>query len=177
MSSPPIAMRANGRPEDPHFHPEEFLFRRVPIAIWDHPADELGVDAIQFPDISVARSKFGHAEWARFDVLNNRFYEEWGVVAVQAQEIPPELWREGVFHFVFRVKHCPEDMNYPHAEIRAYEDDIHLAESGKIPEDVDLAWRERLLRKIQTIIKPHQKVRIREQAPVSHKLEPHFAVS
>lgn len=177
MSSPPIAMRANGRPEDPHFHPEEFLFRRVPTALWDDPAGELGVDAVQLPDISVARSKYGHAEWARFDVLNNRLYEEWGIVAVQVQDIPPELWREGMFHFVFRVDHRPEDRNYPHAEIRAYENDLHLDQPGKIPEDVDLAWRERLLRKLKTIIKPHQKVCVRETAPVSHKLEPHVVIS
>jgi hypothetical protein len=35
----------------------------------------------------------------------------------------------------------------------------------------------RLLRKLKTIIKPHQKVRVRETAPVSYKLEPHVVVS
>lgn len=177
MSSPPVAMRTNGRPVDPHFHPEEFLFRRVPTALWDDPAEDFDLDAVELPDISVNRSKFGHAEWARFDVLNNRYYEEWGVLAVQLQDIPPELWREGVYHFVFRVCHCPEEKNYPHAEIRAYENENHLDRREKIPEDVDLAWRERLLRKLRRIIKPHQKVKIRDQAPVSHKLEPHFVVS
>jgi len=67
MNSPPIAMRANGRPVDPHFHQVECLFRRVPTAIWDDPADELGLDAVQLPDVSVERSKNAHAEWARFD--------------------------------------------------------------------------------------------------------------
>ncbi|MSQ97634.1 MAG: hypothetical protein EXR98_24220 [Gemmataceae bacterium] len=177
MSSPPVAMRANGRREDPNFHNEEYLFRRIPTTLWDDPAEELDVDAVQLPDISVERSKYAHAEWARFDVLNDRYYDVWGIVAVQVQDIPPELWREGVFHFVFRVNHCPDDRNYPHAEIRAYENEVHVDQPGKIPEDVDLAWRERLLRKLQTIIKPHQIVRIRETAPVSHKLEPHVVVS
>jgi hypothetical protein len=135
------------------------------------------LDAVQLPDISVGRSKYGHAEWTRFDVLNNRFHEDWGMVAVQVQDIPPELWREGVFHFVFKPHHCPEEKNYPHAEIRAYENDMHLEQAERIPEDVDLAWRERLLRKLQTIIKPHQKVIVREQAPASHKLEPHCVLS
>jgi len=62
MSSPPIAMRANGRPEDPYFVAEEFLFRRIPTQIWDDPTEDLGIEAIELPDVSVGRSKYGHAE-------------------------------------------------------------------------------------------------------------------
>lgn len=62
MSSLPDAMRRKGRPEVPHFSPEEYLFRRVPTHIWDDPAEELGVEAIELPHVSVGRSKYGHAD-------------------------------------------------------------------------------------------------------------------
>jgi hypothetical protein len=170
-------MRTGGRHPDPHFHDDEYLFRRVPTSLWDDPAKEFDIDAVRLPDISVGRSKYGHAEWVRFDVVNNRFYEEWGVVAVQVKDIPPPLWRDGVFHFEFRARHSPLEDDYPHAEICAFENGQHLDGIARIPEDVDLQWRELLLRKLQKIIRPHQRVRIREHAPVSHKLEPHAVES
>jgi hypothetical protein len=165
-------MRTNNRPQDPHFHADEYLFRRVPTAIWDDPGDELGIEAVQLPDISVGRSKYGHAEWARFDVVNGRFYEEWGVVGVQVADIPHELWREGVFRFVFLPRHSPLEKDYPHSEICAFENERHINAVDGIPEDVHLKWRERLLRELHTIIKPHQRVVVRQAPPVSHKIEP-----
>jgi hypothetical protein len=170
-------MRANQRHEDPHFHPDEYLFRRVPIALWDDPADRLEVDAVELPDISVGRSKYGHAEWVRFDVVNGRFYEDWGVVGVQVRHVPPKLWRDGFPKFVFRVRHDPDDRDYPHSEIRAFDNDKHVNMVDNLPEDIHLQWRERLLRVIQTIIKPYQRVKVREVGPVSHKLEPHTVIS
>jgi len=164
-------MRTDCRPVDPHFHPEEFLFRRVPTWMWDHQGDELGVDAVQLPDISVGRSKHAHPEWVRFDVVNGTFFEDWGVVGVQVQDIPPEMWRDGVFRFTFRACHAPLERDYPHSEIRAFEDGVHVNASARMPEDIHLIWRERLLRRLRTIIKPHQKVVIRQTPPVSHKLE------
>jgi hypothetical protein len=173
MSSPPLAMRANGRPEDPHFVADEYLFRRIPTQIWDDPAEDLGIEAIELPDISVGRSKYGHAEWVRFDVINGRHYEDWAVIGVQVGDIPPELWQEGVFHFEFRACHAPGEYDYPHSEIRAFEDNGHINLASMLPEDIHLKWRERLLRKMTTILKPYQRVRVRQQPPVSHKLEPH----
>jgi hypothetical protein len=165
-------MRSNGRPEDPHFHPDEYLFRRVPTEIWDDPGDYLGVEAVQLPDISVGRSKYGHAEWVRFDTVNGQFYEEWGIVGVQVKDVPPKMWRDGYPRFAFRARHLPDERNYPHSEIRAYDDEKHVDMIDLFPEDVHLEWRERLLRKVQTIIKPHQKVVVRDRPPASHKPEP-----
>jgi hypothetical protein len=177
MSSPPLAMRTDDRPHDPHFHPDEHLFRRVPLWLWDDPAEELGVEAVELPDISVGRSKYGHAEWVRFDVVKGRHYEDWGVVCVRVGDIPPEMWRDGVFHYEFRTCHEPLEKDYPHAEIRAYENDDHIDLASRLPEEVHLKWRERLLRKTRAIIKPYQKVVVRQAAPASHKLEPHAVVS
>lgn len=169
-------MCANERPNDPHFHQEEYLFRRVPTLIWEDPASDFDVDAVELPDLSVGRSKHGHAEWVRFDVINHRFYEDWGVVAVQVQDIPPMLWKDGVA-FAFRVQHSPLELDYPHSEICAFEGERHLQEPGAIPPGIDLEWRERLLRRLHKIIKPYQRVVVRERAPISHKLEPHIVCS
>jgi hypothetical protein len=165
-------MCANGRPPDPHFHPEEFLFRRIPILLWDQPGEPLSVDAVKLPDISVGRSKYGHAEWARFDCVHGNHYEDWGVVAVQVQDIPGEQWKEGVFHFTFQACHAPSEKDYSHSEIRAFENSEHVDAVERLPEDIHLLWRARLLRKMKSVIKPYQKVAIRENPPVSHKLEP-----
>ncbi len=165
-------MRTNGRHPDQHFHSEEYIFRRVPIGMWNHPGDHLEVDAVPLPDVSVGRSKYGHPEWVRFDVINGNFFPDWGVVGIQVADVPSELWREGVFHFTFKVCHAPIEMDFPHSEIRAFENQNHIDVVEKVPEDVHLAWRERLLRKMRTIIKPYQRVVVRQIPPKSHKLEP-----
>ena len=99
MSKPPLAMRTNKRPPDPYFHPDERLFRRVPLLIWDDPADRPGPEAVELPDMSVGRSKYGHAEWVRFDVVNNRYFEEWVVLAVRVDDIPPQFWQHAVYQY------------------------------------------------------------------------------
>jgi hypothetical protein len=165
-------MRADGRHLDPHFHQDEWLFRRVPTTIWDDPADELEVDAVELPDMSVGRSKHGHPEWTRFDVINNRHFEDWGIVGFQVGEIPPELWKEGVLHFEFLPHHAPLEKDYPHSEVRAFESGTHIDLEGNLPEDIHLKFRERLLRKTKTLIRPYQRVNIRQRPPASHHLEP-----
>jgi hypothetical protein len=165
-------MRANGRPKDPHFHRDEYLFRRVPTQIWDDPSSELGVEAVALPDLSVGRSKYSHAEWVRFDTDHNHFYASWAVVGIQVDSVPAEIWKEGVFHFTFRVIHDPDDKNYPHSVVSAFENDKHINLLDNLPEDLHLKWREKVLRRTETIIKPFQKVRVRQQPPTSHKLEP-----
>jgi hypothetical protein len=171
-------MRANERPEVPHFHNDEHLFRRVPLFIWDDAADELGVEAIELPDISVGRSKFGHAEWVRFDVVNNKHYEEWAVIGVKVSEIPIAIWRDGYPKFWFKPCHVPLERDYPHSEIRAF-DEIgkHVQIADLLPEDIHLEWRERLLRKMKTIIKPYEIVAVRQNPPISHLIEQHHVIS
>lgn len=174
MSSPPACMRSNGRHPDTYFHPDEYLFRRVPLDLWDEPTDValLDVDAVQLPDISVGRSKFGHPEWVRFDVVNGRYFEEWGILGVRVEDIPPEMFRDGVNRFTFGPNHMPLEKDYPHSEIRAFLNGNHVENSEDLPEDVHLKWRERLLREMRAIIMPRQKVVIRDTPPHSHRLEP-----
>jgi hypothetical protein len=142
--------------------------------LWDDPGEDVGVEAVKLPDISVGRSRYCHAEWVRFDVVNGRYFEDWGVVAVEVQEIPAEHWVEGSCQFTFSAQHAPLDEDYAHSEIRAYEQGQHINAIERMPEEVHLVWREKLLRKLRTVIKPFQKVRIRQNPPTSHKLEPHI---
>ncbi len=181
MSKPPLAMRSNGRHLAPHFEKDEYLFRRVPLDYWDAPCDvrNLDVDAVQMPDLSVGRSKFGHAEWVRFDVFNNHFFEDWGILGFEVQNVPTEQRKGGVDLFTFDVVHMPEDMDYPHSEIQAFKNGAHIDQqrTDELPEDIHLLWRERLLRKAVAIIKPGVNVLIRQTPPTSHKLEPHQVIS
>ncbi len=173
MSKPPVAMRTNNRPLDPYFHPDEYLFRRVPVSIWDDPADRPGPEAVELPDMSVGRSKYGHAEWTRFDVVNSYHFDTWGVLAVQVKYIPPQFWQHAVFKYTFTPSHDPLEKDYPHSEVRVYSNDIQIKLSETLPEDIHLKWRVALLNVMEPIIKPTQVIAIRENAPLSHKLEPH----
>jgi len=172
MSKIPAAMRQGGRHQDPHFYKEEYLYRRIPDVIWDDPNLDFpfDIDAMKLPDISTGRSKYGHPEWLR---VGHERFEHWAVVGFQVQDIPPERWSAGVFRYVYRPVHLPEELNYPHAEVRAFEQtdggEKHIQMEGMLPEEADLEWRELLLRKIRVFLKPHEPATIRQTAPVSHK--------
>jgi hypothetical protein len=70
--------------------------------------------------------------------------------------------------------HAPLEKDYPHSEIRAFDEDgIHVQVADLLPDDIHLEWREHMLRKIKPIIKPYQRVQVRQNPPVSHIVEPH----
>jgi hypothetical protein len=166
MAEIPAAMRKDDRHEDPHFTPGEYLYRRVPLESWEE-GEEVDVDAIELPDMSVLRSKYGHPEWAR---LESDDYAEWGVIGFMVGDIPPELLHSGVFQFVFKPRHDPLKKNYPHTEVRAYEvidrQEVHINGKTRLMDpDVHLRWRERLLQKIKEFIQPHEECEVRQVAP------------
>ena len=162
-------MRRNKRPAIPHFHGEEFLYRRVPLELWSDPGTPLGVNAIELPDMSVGRSKFGHPEWLRIDEVEGqlRHYDDWGVVGFRLQDIPPERWDVGVFKYQFAARHMPEEWNYPHSEVQVSHDGRHLQLVDELPDEIHLLWREILLHTITVFLKPYQRAAIRQNAPVS----------
>jgi hypothetical protein len=175
MSSIPAAMRRNDRPTIPHFDPREFLYRRVPLSLWDNAAVPLEINAVSLPDLSVGRSRFGHPEWLRIEMIieeddrkHLERYDDYGVIGFRVQDVPTERFVNGVVHYTFRVHHDPGEYNYPHSEVRCYEDGIHVDAFKKLPEEMHLTWRELLLRKIEVFLKPHQPAAIRQTAPTSH---------
>ena len=160
----PSAMLRNGRPEDQAFHSDEYLYRRVPLKLWDDGDDPLEIDAVELPDMSVIRGKYGHPEWAR---LQSEEYSQWGVIGFQVQGIPPSLQHLGVFVWTFTPWHVPLHKNYPHSEVRAYENNVHInaKRSHYLDPDLHLRWRELLLRRIKKIIRPHEQVEIHQVVP------------
>ena len=172
MSKPPAAMRTNERHPDKHFPPDEFLFRRVPLSQWDEPDARPGPDAVRLPDLSVGRSKYAHPEWLRFDVVKNQHYEEWGVLGVKVEDIPPAFWDLAVYLYTFETHHDPQANDYPHSEVRVFSNASHVQLDDVLHEEIHLKWRLVLLKKMRAIIKPYQLVPTRQNPPASHKLEP-----
>lgn len=150
MADVPDAMKQLGRLPDPIFRPEERLFRRV------RPDDIEGVtvavDAIELPDMSVNREKYGPPDW----LLLDEEYGTWGVAAFMVKDIPSDITHLGVVEYSFQAEHRPLRNNYPHSEIWAYKDGAHI--DVKHAEDLDpepqLRWRERLQWKIRIAIQP-----------------------
>jgi hypothetical protein len=167
MSKIPPAMKQNGRHANPSFPKTEYLYRRVPIDFWPDASEPLDVNAIELPDLSCGRSRYGHPEWLRLD-LHRQDLGNWGVIGFQVGDIPVDRWLEGVFQFTFKTFHDPEEWNFPHSEVRAFDDDEHIDLLEKLPEVVHLEWRELLLRKVTTFLKPKQTAKIRDTAPASH---------
>lgn len=178
MSRISAAMRQQGRHPVPHFDPQEYLYRRIPLDLWDDPAASIDVNAVSLPDLSVGRSRFGHPEWVRVDMLIDgagqkyeKYFEGWGVIGFQVSDIPHERWMDGVTHYMFTAFHDPEEHNYPHSEVRCFEDGKHIDALTQLPKEMHLRWRELLLRRIKVFLKPHQPATIRQTAPISHKPE------
>src|SRR5947208_17183332 len=111
MAELPEGMFQRGRLEDPIFEPEECLYRRVPHELWDD--DYVNLDAIELPDMSVNREKYGPPQWVR--LLNDEFHD-WGVIGFQVREIPAELQHLGVQIYRFKPKHVPQKRHFPHSE-------------------------------------------------------------
>jgi hypothetical protein len=164
MTELPAAMCRGGRPKDKEFKSAEYLYRRVPPELWESKDDDIELDAIQLPDMSVIRSKYAHPEWARFDGGTYK-YPDWGVVGFQVQDIPPRLPHLGVFLWTFAPRHVPLDDNYPHAEVWAFEGERHINAKAKIDPDLHLRWREQLARKLRKFIGPSEDIEVRQEPP------------
>lgn len=146
-------MLKGSRQEDQYFSPEEYLFRRVPLELWDDPADDIDVDAIELPDMSVMREKYAEPRWVR---LEREEYANWGVIGFRVGAIPANLMHLGVFAWLFRPAHRPYRKNYPHSQVEAFEEGIHVAATDRLDPDLHLRWRERLLRGVEKFVSPHE---------------------
>lgn len=156
MDEVPSGMLRLERKEDPHFSPNEWLYRRVPHEFWDEP--RISLDAIGLPDMSVGRGNYGWPVWLRVNdehPEDDRF-EDWGVVGFQVGDIPTPLQHEGVFLWTFAATHVPQKRNYPHTEVRCFEDSKHVQALAALPPALHLRWRKQLLWKIRIFLNPHE---------------------
>jgi hypothetical protein len=85
----------------------------------------------------------------------------------------PSFQPEGGPVFLYRIVHVPLENDYPHSEIQAFADDVHLNTDELLSEAQHLEWRANLLQACQTIIRPHEERSIRPDPPQSFHLEPH----
>lgn len=159
----PSAMMKEYRSEDQEFTSNEQLYRRVPFLLWDEDDDDVDLDAIELPDMSVMRGKYAHPEWARFD---RGEYHELGVLGFRVDAIPDGFLHLGVFEWTFRAVHVPHRRNYPHAEVQAFEDEQHVdGKTRNLDPDAHLRWRELLFRQVREIYRPRESVDFREDPP------------
>jgi hypothetical protein len=158
MPELPDYMLQKERKPDPEFSPEEELYRRVRPEDWND--EEIELDTIEFPDMSVTRQKYGPphaARWERGD------YVGWGVIGFQVKGIPAEIRFQGAFIYRMRPAHVPHRRNYPHAEVQVFEasweqpeQETHIDKKAMpgVPLEAQQEWRELLRRRCRMVLHP-----------------------
>lgn len=158
MPELPESMLQKDRVPDQNFAPEEHLYRRVRPDDWDD--EEIELDAIDFPDMSVTRQKYGKPDSARWVGAD---YLDWGVIGFQVRDIPREIPFQGAVIYRMRPVHRPNKRNYPHSEVQVFEapwDQQHLekhldkASMPGVPREAQQEWRERLRRASRIVLRP-----------------------
>jgi hypothetical protein len=150
MAEVPDEMLTKDRPGDPIFTADERLFRRLKPDALD--GTRIAPDAIELPDMSVNRSKYGPPEWL---LLDDEF-QAWGVFAFRVGDIASELLDKAVTKYTFDAQHRPLKYNYPHTEIWAYRDGEHIDAKKALLLDPGLhqRWRQMLAWKCRIVIAP-----------------------
>ena len=148
-------MLQRGRAADQDFDDDEHLFHRFQGSHY-HPEErfKVGEEAIELPDMSVAREK--HGGRPEFLLVNRarlrKHHPEWGVFQFQVRDIPRQMNHLGK-SYSFRPVHDPRKHDYFHSEVRCYDsDDRHLNAKEFLPRDLALRWRRILRFKIRVCI-------------------------
>lgn len=144
--NPPEPMLRKGRPADQHFNAEERLFRRIPPNCV-LPEEKIDLRAIELPDISVNREKHeGIPEYVLYGMFHGkpRHFKNWGIAAISAGGIPPEIESDGMT-YLFMPVHRPEEHNYYHSEIQCHsQNGEHVDPTQQIARESQLLWRKKL---------------------------------
>jgi hypothetical protein len=150
MADVPDEMMTLNKPTIDEFPNDEELFRRFEPDYLD--GSRVAVEAIELPDMSVNRSSFGPAAWA---ILHEDF-DGWGVFAFKVGDIPPRLLHLGELVYTFAARHRPLKYNYPHSEVWAFREEVHIDLKNTVPLDHDAfqRWRQLLVWKTRIVIQP-----------------------
>lgn len=151
MPEIPEEMKRNGRPRLPEFDPDEYLYRRVMPEQWSE--DEIDIDAIELPDMSVNRGSLGPPQWVR---LEEERCKDWAVVGFKVRDIPSDMLHLGVDLYTFLPKHIPLELNYPHSEVWCQRNDVHINAKRDLDKALHQRWREKLLWKMKTFLRPYE---------------------
>jgi hypothetical protein len=158
MADIPPEMMTRGRAPVQEFPDDEFLYRRF------HPDNvdggEIAIDAVELPDVSVNRARFGPPEW----LLLDEGCAGWGVLAFRVRDIPPrrEVWHEGVVAYTLEPRHVPLHNNYPHSEVWVFREGVHIVRGSRanpgnlhlLDPDFHLRWRECIVFASHVVIQP-----------------------
>lgn len=132
-----LPIEANDRDIDPHFDPQESIYRRVP-STFIHGKEVLP-HAFDWPAPSVLRSKYSDPSHAlHINCCDNRpLHGMWGVIKIALSEIPTpvETGDKKLLHFL--VVHKPEEKCYAHSEIKCRKDgdpELRDRPTGKLRE-------------------------------------------
>jgi hypothetical protein len=152
MADIPEAMLTKERKPDPHFADDEELFRRFNPD--DLDGTRVATDAIELPDMSMNRSKYGPAAW----LLLDEDFQHWGVFAVKVGDLPRELLHLGQFRYTFEPRHVPLKYNYPHSEVWAFLEGVHidLKNESLLDHEAHQCWRQLLVWKTRIAISPRE---------------------
>lgn len=158
MPDLPEYMLQREREADPIFESDELLYRRVQPDDWD--VEGVNLDALEFPDMSVQRQKYGPPNSARWERGN---YVEWGIIGFKVGDIPTDIPFQGSVIHKMKPIHTPHKKNYPHAEVQVFESkwdqqsvEMHIDKKtmAGVPLEAQQEWRELLRRKCQIILQP-----------------------
>ncbi|MCI0639805.1 MAG: hypothetical protein L0Y58_25400 [Verrucomicrobia subdivision 3 bacterium] len=157
MAEIPPEMMALERVADNEFENQERLYRRVPPESFD--GDEPSVAAVELPDMSVGRGKYGRPEW----LLLHEDHRGWGVIYFVVRDIPPdrEIIQAGIIAFTLEPRHVPLAKNYPHSEVWVFREGVHICKKDMnlhlLDPDFHLRWRERIVLASHVAIPPQSK--------------------
>jgi hypothetical protein len=164
MPELPDYMYQREQQPDQKFLPDEMLYRRVPRETWDETDEwedeDIALDCIEFPDMSVSRGKYGPMDAVRWEKGK---LVDWGVIGFRVSDIPESVPFQGAFVYRMTPVHMPERKNYPHSEVQVFESPwleptirTHITESALagIPREAQQEWRELLRRQCYIILRP-----------------------
>jgi len=151
----PEKMKSKGRAAVQQFDSQEKVYRRLPPILWDFDSEEIELNAIPLPEMSVFRERFTEKmEWILIDPDHKKIYSDWGILTFKVKDIPESFLHKGIYQYNFKPVHQPQKNNYPHSVVRAYEDGKPILERNQLDEEAHLRFRERLFWKVRVIRKP-----------------------
>ena len=158
MPELPEYMLRKDKPAIVEFAPEERLFWRVPKEFWDD--EEIELDAVDIPDMSVTRESLAPATSARWIGDD---YVDWGVVGFRVADIPSEIRFQGAYIYRMKAVHAPLKRNYPHSEVQVFESkwdqpqqELHVGKEAMpgVPREAQQEWRELIRRRCRIVLNP-----------------------
>ncbi len=146
MPELPERLLSKGRPVDPVFDPEEYLYRRLRALDID-PDGRIEPTSLESPDFSVNRSKYCEPE----DVILP--HPSCGIASFTVVDIPESFRSVENIEYRFSIEHDPLEDNYAHSEIRSYKDGQRLAPK-KPPKSIRTRFRLALASRMDILRSP-----------------------